>query len=459
MSLTLEQRKERYYKFAQEKANEIYDFWQTNGIKSKHLVAKANEYAFDNRLKTDVKYRFYAFAFALALGIRLEKRYGTFFRRLFRFFAYIRERNALKALRRVLGFDSYTDIREMLDVEAEKITILLANRRNGQSTGGGKHIETGDITLDEELNSFFEECMAEDEQNEVGNWAIEKENKLNAHDEPFFVNAEDTHREKISVEEFGKGASVGEQKKKDFPTKIEQPEKQTTKAVEMEIVEKEQIENPIEKTVANTSILAETTVLEQEKKADLSSPFPVFRENPESKSAVKRKEDFTLSKENNETKMIKEDGESLDKDICVETEREKSPFPVFDKNKPLEIKTPEKTVEKEVKVAKESDVIKGNSELIAITEVQSSGTMTMHALSNISEENKARVALNITMREKEIQVMAEQIKMAAKMEMAMEEQAWREQISIAKTGNEMKVESKENAPPPNKDVVTTGLQK
>lgn len=455
MSLTLEQRKERYYQFAKEKADKIYSLWEADKISSKKLVAKANEYAFDNRLKTNAEYRFYTYAFVLALELRLQTRYGTFLRRLFRFLAYIRERKALKTLKAVLGFDGNVDIREMLDVEVEKITVLLANRPSGKSTGGGKSLDMPEIAL-EEFDDFFEECIREDEPKTVGNdLRDEKETNAVTQDEAVVVNTEDLKREKISVNEFEKGEPIDEPKQE---KKSISREKQTDKTTETEFFKKEKIEKTIEKTVANTSILAETLVLAEDRKDETPSPFPIFRENTESKP-IHGKEESALSNENNDTKPAKQEGERLDKDISVESNEGKSPFPVFNKDKPVEIKAPETTVDKEVKVAKEIDIIKGKNDLISIAEVEFTGTMTMHALSNISEENKTRGILNITMHEQEIQAIAEQIKMAAKMEMAMEEQAWREQISIGKTGNEVKVVPKESAPPPNKDVVVTGLKK
>ena len=86
MTLTLDQRKERYYKLVLEKASTLHSSWVTNSITSKKLVEKANEYAFSTKIKTDANYRFKACVFIVALGIRIKKRYNTFFRRLFRIF-------------------------------------------------------------------------------------------------------------------------------------------------------------------------------------------------------------------------------------------------------------------------------------------------------------------------------------------------------------------------------------
>ena len=103
MTLTIDELKERYYKVVLEKGSEIYSFWCKNKTKSKRIVAKANEYAFDKRLKSNEKVRFYALAFAYALGLRLEKRYRRFLCKLLRLFAFIRERKALRILKKVLS--------------------------------------------------------------------------------------------------------------------------------------------------------------------------------------------------------------------------------------------------------------------------------------------------------------------------------------------------------------------
>lgn len=466
MSLTLEQRKERYYKFAKEKADRIYSLWEANKLTSKQIVAKAYEYAFDSRLKTNAEYRFYAYAFALALRVRLENRYGTFLRRLFRFLAYIRERNVLKTLKSVLGFNGNIDIREMLDVEVEKITVLLANRPSGQSTNGGKSLDSLEITI-EEFDNFFEECIREDEPNTVGrDLGVEKANPSDTKDEPFKANADDEKREKFSVKEFEKSERADEIKKENNSfSKAKQSEKQTDNRTETDIVEKGNIGKAVEKTVANTSILAETLVLAQDRKEDAPSPFPVFREKPEGKPVVNGKENSTFSKENNERQSARDGVESLDKDIRDDANREKSPFPVFDKDKITLVKVPETTVAKEEQIIKTVnntkviDVAKTLNDIKEIANVNSSYEMTMHALSNISEENRTRGLLNIKMSEKEINAIAQQVKLAAEMELAKEEQDWREQISIENTGNEIKADLKNNVPSSNKDSLVQGLKK
>ena len=424
MPLTMDEQKERYYRLVLDKANEIYSSWIAKRIPSKRLVAQANEYAFDNRSKLDASYRFHAFAFMVALGIRLKKRYGTFFRRLFRLFAYLRERAALKRLKRVFGFFDDADIRDMIEVEIENIIVLLFHPRDGQSTGGGKRPEMGDITMEEALNGFFEECMQEDEQKAAdNNLDTQKVDKLDAHGEPLHVKLKDEQREKISVEEFGKVEKAVEQKKAATSSmETEETEKQTPNASKTEATEHKKAEPPVEKTAASTSILAEIRALEQGREEDLPSPFPIFRENSEGKTADVGKEDAALSKEKYETNAERENGEYLDKEIRVETDFDKSPFPVFRGEKAGEMTTLDKADER----------------------------LGMCLPANLSEENKARIALNVTMSEEQIHTIVEQLKTAAKIEMEREEQAWRKNVSIANNGNEIKESLKDTKTSPEK---------
>ena len=478
MALTMDERKERYYKLVLEKANEIYASWQTNGIKSKRIVEQANVYAFDKRLKLDAGYRFYILAFTVALGIRLERRYGTFFRRLFFVFAYLRERAALRTLKRVFGFHSDTDIREMISLEAEKITIPLFNREKEDSMDGGKRAKMGDITIEEELNSFLKEGVQEEEPKATeSNLDADEVEKLEAHDETFLSKTEETQREKICVEEFERVELLDGKKKEIVSlTKTERLETQTTNPLETSISDNIQSEKSIEKTVASTSILAETIMLGEERKENLPSPFPIFRENSKGNATIRGKENFVSSKQNNETKAssAREEGERLDKNIHIDRNQEKNPFPVFGKEQSATVKVPEKTVEKEVKVSNDikvgkdikanydievSNDIKASNDIHATTESKSQHEMTMHAMSNISEENKARVALNTTMSEREIQAIVEQVKAAANMEMKEEEQAWREQIAVENNSNDLKVGLQEHVNSSNKSAIAPGIKK
>ncbi len=440
MARTIGEQKKRYYKLVLEKANEIYASWQTNGIKSKRLVAQANEYALDNRLKLVANYRFYALAFTVALGIRLERRYGTFFRRLFYLFPFLRERAALKRLKRVFGFHGDTDIREMIEVEAEKIIVLFSQQQNRWSTGGGKRAELGEIAFEEALDAFFKECAQEEQKSIEHHIDIDATERVDTRGEAFPTKADDTQREKVYVEELGSDEQVVEQMKKaNTSTKISQSEKQTKSTLETDIAKNDKTEKSVDKTLANTSILAEAMLSKYEKEKTSPSPFPVFRERSEEKIAVSGKETPILEKEKNETRQGREKGENLDKDIRTEAARDKSPFPVFNVEKAAAVREPERVPKKEIREVKENKEIK---EIKETQEIKPAEEKTVRVQVEISEENKARIALSSTLRKEEIEAIAMQIKEAAKMVMEGEERVLREQISVADGVHSMQSTSK-----------------
>ena len=83
---------------------------------------------------------------------------------------------------------------------------------------------------------------------------------------------------------------------------------------------------------------------------------------------------------------------------------------------------------------------------------------TLYAQADISDENKARIALNTTMSKEEIWAIVKQLQTAANIEMQREEQEWREKISIANS-NETKVSLKEAAPSSNKGAIAPSPKK
>jgi hypothetical protein len=318
-------------------------------------------------------------------------------------------------------------------MEAVKITVLLFDKKNGQSTGGGKRIDMGEIVLDEEVNAFFEECMKEDEQKSMeSRLDNDKPEKAEPHTEQSSKATENIQREKISVEELGKVERT--EKKAPTSKEIERTEKQTPKTMEKETVEKERAKG----SVANTSILAEMTILTQDKEEDEPSPFPIFKPNPENKPAVQSKEELGLETGKNQMEPTRDHGEKLDKDILAENEQDKSPFPVFNKEevdltKPLE--PTEKTEGKEVKQTKPDKEVFSFEGINAPTEIIFEEEKMLHALSEISEENKLRLARHDQMTKEELKAIISTIKESAKVIMEQEEQAWREKISIEQGDN------------------------
>ena len=427
MALTVEEVKIRYYQTVLEKGNAIYASWGKHGTTSKQIVAKANDYAFDKRLKTDEVFRFHTLAFAYALGMRLEKRYSTFWCKLFRLFAFLREREALKILKRVLGFSSNTDLQEMIDAESEKLFDRLSNRTDKDSKSGGKRAGKGELSVEEELENFLEECT--EEEKEVDKAADKDEDKELSSDktetaekkgEEASKETEDKDREKISVEESKDPSKEGEEKKEDGKQiKTEEREKTETTEKEGDSFDSPKEEKAEEKSAANTSILAEKMIAEQAKENEPLSPFPVFRE----KDGIEfgGKEDAAPSGESE----AKGKADSVNGSARTEGEIGKTPFPVFHGEKVGGVNGNEKPIEKLADKMDESLADKLDVKDIATTKEKNSGKQM-----EISEENKARIALNTTMSEKQIRRIAEKLMRDAEAQMERETQAWREKISV-----------------------------
>lgn len=446
MTLTIDELKERYYKVVLEKGSEIYSFWCKNKTKSKRIVTKANEYAFDKRLKSNEKVRFYALTFAYALGLRLEKRYRRFLCKLLRLFAFIRERKALRILKKVLGFSFYTDMRTIIEAEVGNLSVILSSSENQETTGGGKGYGKGEIPIEESIQDFIEECMQEDVQDEIKNDMNDDNIELlEKKGDVIIENKDNKDREKISVKETEQSEkSIEEkedisQKEKNGQIKKEQINKNQTQKEESKKEEKS-----TQKSVANTSIIAEKMIAEQERLKEPSSTFPVFRETKRGNSAIEKSDDGVKTKEQNEIKFDKEEIEGFDSNMRDQNKQNDSPFPVFrpengnlekGNEKPIE-KPKEKTGEKVNEWKFENSAGKLSEKMIEQNEMESKEILIYEKM-DISEENRMRIKLNIKMNKAQIEKIAEQIKEAAKIEMEQEERAWREQNSVPNEGKTM----------------------
>ena len=416
MALTIDERKDRYYKLVLEKGTAVYFSWVKQGIASKRLVAKAKEYAYNKRLKTDYGYRFQALVFAYALSLRVEKRYRTFLRKIFHWFAYRRERKALALLKRIWGLQDFSDIRDMIALESERIALEIAHRIDRESMRGGRRFGIDEIAMDEELRNFLEECLQEETQKtsdtELENADAEQ---IERYENPTALQGEEKEREKISVREFEAVERTGEEKKDFQPAKSERLEKAERVGKETEKPQSVQEEKTVEKSVAETSILAETIVAEQ-KHEETPSPFPVFLEPANKAPRSGKKEEIVAGKEQTESKSDGEKSTNAEKNTQMENERQKSPFPVFrNADKGLANSTVNST----------ANTAEQRLE-IDVKPVESKAVPRV-----VSEENQARINANVTMSKEQIGAIVEQLKEQAQQIMAQEEQAWRENISVS----------------------------
>ena len=455
MAFTIDVRKEEYYNLVIKKGEALYSNWEEFGMTAKKIVAKTHEYVFDKRLKTDAVFRLQVIVFAYALKLRLEKRYGTFWRKLFRFFAYLRERNALKILKRLFGFFGYTDIREIIRTEIERVALILSRRDTQDTTGGGKRAGMGELSVEEELQQFFDESVLDEtETNAERDLSSDKADDLENKSEPFSIKPENGEREKISIYETNESK---EQKDGTKEVKNENQKKEQSVQNQTELSEAKREENPAEKSVANTSILAEMIVAEQTNEKEPPSPFPVFREESEDKSIVEKKSESVESKEQSETTSVEEKEEIVDKNAFEDAERQKSPFPVFNRGNnivetPIEVPTEnlsEQSNERETVASGEDllDSLKENQlekfgQKTDEKELKGQYNKLVLAMENISEENMTRIILNMTMSDEQIAAIAQQVKDGAKMVMKEEESAWREQISVEQEVNANQTQTK-----------------
>lgn len=474
MAQTIDEQKERYYNLVLEKANKTYSSWRAQKVTSKQLFAKAYEYAFDKRLRTNASYRFYTLVFTIALEIRLGKRYATFLRRLFLLFAYLRERSALNMLKRVLGFRDSADMREIIEMEAEKAIEMLKSQQDQESTGGGKRSEMGEQSVEEQLDKFLEECAKEDEPRTAENdLDAEMGEQVEGNGEPQSEKSENEEREKISVEELETGnRSEEKDKEKNSSKEKEKTVKESSESVEAEASEREQTEKTEQKSAASTSGIDDIMGMSEESE-ELPSPFPIFRENSEGKApAYEGKE--SVSPSDGEPNPEKGSEGSVDKEARVEGGEEKAPFPVFGNEKSDGTKAPEKVETKEnvkqesvkQEPIKQEYVLdsKPSQEVTAQKGLNAgNGEVLLGASAldnpNLSDENRARIELNVELSKMEILAMTEQLKAAANLEMQQHEQEWREKISVADSSGQTQLRTQEVAPTSNQGSVTVGLKK
>lgn len=417
MTPTIDELKNRYYKIVLEKGDAIYSSWGKNRTTSKDLVKKANEYAFDARLKTNRTFRFLVLAFIYALGLRLEKRYGTFWRKLFRLFAFIREREALQLLKRVLGFHDYVALREMIETEIGKILLQFSHNGEDETMGGGKNSGTGELSVEEQMEKFLNECELDDMQKEgILDLQVENVEALEGKENDASEKTEDSDREKISVDEKENPEESAEEKNEvSEKSKTEQIDKKEKVQKEADLPESRKEEKPMEKSVENASGPVDI-VITQPRAEEPQSPFPIFQDSADEKTTVSQKEDASASKEQNETNNSKTQEEGVGKNVRGGMEQGKDSFHLAQQELSSSQNESGKTGEK----GKEKS---GQKE------------------GEISKENLARRARNITMTKRQIDKIVAKLQVSAQEVMVKEEQAWRERISISEGGNSPQTQS------------------
>ena len=312
-----------------------------------------------------------------------------------------------------------------------------------ESKGGGKRFKMGELSIEEQFEEFLEECTKEDAQKKTDKDLTEDKKEVDEKKgEKTPTKEEEKDREKISVDE-SKDFDV-EDIEREEPAKETKPqhlERLEEEGKETDLPDAPKEEKPAEKSAANPFIISEVKGDSQSFESD--TPFPVFRENGEDMVGA-RKED-SISKGENEGKATTEKTESLDGERRVNDEKLNTPFPVFNKERAGAVNTPEKPIEKPTEKPIDKIDEKLFENIVIPTKEKNVGNQMY-----VSEENKARIALNVTMSDAQIHSIVQQLIQSADMVVEQETTAWREKISV---GEESKgpQNAPKNAPVPKND--------
>jgi hypothetical protein len=356
-------------------------------------------------------------------------------------------------------------------LEAEKAIEMLMSQQEQESTGGGKRYRMGEQSVEEQLDKFLEECAKDNEpRTEENDLDAEMGERVEGDGESQTEKSEGENREKICVEELETdNRSQEKDKEKNSSKEKEKTIKElSAERVETETSKTEQTGKTEQKSVANTSGIDEMTAME-EPSEELPSPFPVFRENSEREAPAYERND-SVSPNDGEPNLEKGNEAIDDKDVRVDGGEEKTPFPVFGGEKSDVTKYYEKVETKEsikqenvkqesikqeyimgTKISREVTANAGNTDVL----------LGASALDNpnLSDENRARIELNVELSKMEILAMTEQLKAAANLEMQRSEQEWRENIAIADSSAHTQLTTQEVAPTSNQGELKAGLKK
>lgn len=406
MAFTIDQRKDEYFTYILEEGKKAYATWKDRGTSSKKIAARAKKYAYSKRLQADFFYRFRALIFLCALELRLKKRYAKFLKKLFLFFPFLRERSAFRLLKRMLGHTSEAQIRDLISVEMERFAMEVSKLKDVESADGGKTFFLNDTSILMELQSFFELCAEAEAQGiEPVDLLLEE---MHAPMDPPEGNVSQSgvKREKLALDSLEKAQHQRTQKETIQEKTLEKGEKKGEEGKQVQD-EKKTPEKKAEKLTPSTAIPSEIAAAFSEEVQEENSPFPIFREEKSDGKPLENKElrDGNESKDAQEKKDV---AESVEKGASLESEKERSPFPVFRNGR-------EEGAAKGV----ENPAEKGLKEDVSDTSAQ--------AKKYLSYENQARIALRDSLSDAEKQAIAMRLQEMAAAHASVEEQKWLEE--------------------------------
>ena len=337
----------------------------------------------------------------------MEKRYAKFLKKLFLLFPFLRERSALRLLKRMLGHVSEAQIRDLISVEMERFAMEVSKLKDVASAGGGKTFILDDTSILMELQSFFDLCAEAEAQGiEPVDLLLEEMHAPMDSPEGNVIQS-GVKREQLTLDSLEKAQDQRTYGKETSQEKT--PEKSEQKGEEGRQVrdEKKTPEKTAEKITPSTAIPSEIAAAVPKEAQEENSPFPIFREEKSDEKPLENKE----SRDGNEPKDAQEKkdvAESVEKGTSLENEKERSPFPVFRNGRD------EGTVK-----GVENPAEKGLKEDVSDTSAQ--------AKKYLSYENQARIALRDSLSDAEKHAIAMRLQEMAAVHASAEEQKWLEE--------------------------------
>lgn len=436
MSRTVKERKTEYSAAVQMRGEQTFLKWKERGASHAEICAEAE--LLEKGGLRGYRGRMRALVLACAIELHVKDKYGSFLKRLFHPIAYSEERRALSRLKELMGYPVDSEVREAISVEMLALAEVLAKRAEDEdSTDGGMRAQLTDPNIEVELEAFFEEERAADEEREGkgGGISTEREEKQA---EVGAENAQTAAEAPASPEQTPvEGVEMAE--KPHFSDKpingqeqVKAPEKGQIRA-ETEVRQRQE-QKPIGVAAAGVPAYADVAMTEEQRAEELPSPFPVFRPTDIREERVaeyveeaKPVEMVTAVAATKQGERVADSPKSVG-DVEFEV-RVKNVFPVFREGDREATDVPPQ----EQKPAAEEDTRERNE--------------VFRERMYVSEENQFRRELNDRMSEEQILAIAQQKIEQSKLIIEEATEAWNRSAAAKEPPHGAEAAAKEGQPP------------
>lgn len=165
--------KENLYKEIKNLGETTYADWKEQRLSCKKIIALSKPFFTENE-KTGYHFKLKVLVFICALQKRINIRYKGFFRKLFRFFCYFKEKNLLYKLKALVGYLSIDFDKENLELEDfDKLREFLLTEEDDDDTKQGKKV--GKQELEQENTAEKEKSEEKEEKKSDNSKKIEEQ--------------------------------------------------------------------------------------------------------------------------------------------------------------------------------------------------------------------------------------------------------------------------------------------